>query len=238
MARPAAKQRSSGQLRPRRSARKSPLSPPPAEPTSAFLHLREEFDQEYSLAVDHQEWLVEARRFPELALLAFRRWLRNGGFDVSRVGRAVPPRKSRFKDVVEFKITFDKELKSAFNETLQGPSDESQFELFCRALQIVLSRFGVKTSPLRQVPDQELTLIREIDAFPPGKTSKRFRELSQRCFDEALSDTERTEFLKLALVVESHHLKRLRAAESLSQLRGQDFFQVVDEFGLGKPSDD
>jgi hypothetical protein len=200
--------------------------------------LRNELEKAYARSVDHQDWLFEARWFPEIALLAYRRWLREQGFDTVTVSRSTSARKCRFRDAVAFKIVFDNELSAAFEQALANEFVANQFELFCKAVQTALAKFGIDVSSPQPVSEQERPVMQAIDSLPPDKTARRFRELNQRCFDETLSDTERAEFLKLAVAVESQHLKRLRAAEALSQLRGQDFFEVIDEFGLGKPSDD
>lgn len=233
-----AKQRKSTSLVTRRAVRKPPSSSGLTEPTSAFLMLRNELEEAYAHGVDHQDWLVEARWFPEVALIAYRRWLREQGFDAITVNRRTAARKRRFNDAVAFKIVFDKELSAAFEQALATEFVANQFELFCNAVQTALSKFGIDVSSPQPLLEQERPLMQAIDSLPPDKTARRFRELSQRLSDETLSDAERAEFLKLAVAAESHHLKRLRAAEALSQLRGQDFFEVIDEFGLGKPSDD
>lgn len=214
-----------------------PLASSPTEATFAFLSFMDEFQQAYSREVNHSGWLVEERRFPLLALHAFRRWLRREGFDVE-VKKRPQATKRRSKDAIAFKFVLDKALRLAYERELQDDFGAIQFELFCRAFRAVISRYGFELSAPRQVPERELKFIKVIDSQVTEKTWERYRELNQRCADESLTEADQKKFLKLVEAVEGHHVQRLQAVQSLSRLRREDFFESLNDFGLGKPSDD
>ncbi|MFM9963217.1 MAG: hypothetical protein ACKV2Q_18570 [Planctomycetaceae bacterium] len=231
-----AKQRSLTERAAKRSAAKVPLASP-AEATLAFLAFMDEFHQAYSREVNHSGWLVEEQRFPLLALHAFRRWLRREGFDVE-IQKRMRASKRRSKDAIAFKFTLDKALRLAYERELHEDFGAIQFELFCRAFQAVISRYGFEVSVPRQLPERELKFIKVIDSQVAEKTWERYCVLDQQCADESLTEADQKTFLKLVEAVEGHHVKRLQAVQALSRLRRVDFFETLNDFGLGKPSDD
>ena len=232
-----AKPRNSSQTVAARPVSEVALKPAVPEPTSVFLDFLREFDQAYSREVDQAGWLAEGKRYPQIALLAFRRWLRRDGFDVEVTRCRSLTSKRRFKDAVAFQVTFDKELGSAYEHELQQGFGGIQFEVICRTFGNVLARYGWNLSAAKQLPNRELKLVRVIDSQLPEATCQRYRELSQRCSDETLKPVEHKELLKLVNVVEGHHVQRLQAVQKLARLRGHDFFDLLVDVGLGKPSD-
>ena len=81
-------------------------------------------------------------------------------------------------------------------------------------------------------------MIQTIDSLLPIATKQRFNELRERRQDETLTNAEHNEALELVDLIEGHHVRRMQAAQKLSQLRGTPFLNALDDFGLMKPPHD
>ncbi len=220
-----------------------------AQPAWVFWDFMREFDQAYLGEVQHNHWLVEERRFAEVAIHALRRLLRSHGVDVLISRRPPLAPKHRSAAPLDFKIALNTKLAREYGRDLRGDRktagtvtgafiEGSESERFVRAFQTVFQRYGFEFSPTKPLPKREQALIQTIDSLLPVATRQRYRELSQRCSDETITNAEHKEVLGLIDVIEGHHVQRMQAAQKLAKLRGTPFLNALDEFGLMQPLHD
>ena len=79
-----------------------------------------EFDERYRSEVHHNHWLVEERRFAEVAIHAFRRLLRSHGTDIGILRRPKSSPRHRSADPVDFKIALNTEMAREYGLDLRG----------------------------------------------------------------------------------------------------------------------
>ena len=79
---------------------------------------------------------------------------------------------------------------------------------------------------------EETKLYEQINAAPPDKTRRRYRQLIKKRRAETITKAEYQELLDLTNAVEVAHAKRLEAVIELAKLRGISFDQMLDEVGL------
>ena len=220
-----------------------------AQSAWVFWDFMREFDERYRGEVFHNHWLVEERRFAEVAIHAIRRLLRSHGADITIQRRPKHSPRHRSSDPLNFKIALNTDMAREYgldlreSRKLVGTAPGafiagSESDRFVRAFQTVLVKRGFKFSSTTSVSNRERVLFQKIDSLLPISTKQRYRELSQRCADETITNAEHKEVLKLVDVVEGHHVERIQAAQKLSQLRGTPFLNALDEFGLMKPLHD
>ena len=208
-----------------------------------------EFDDRYRSEVLHNHWLVTERRFAEVAIHAFRRLLRSHGADIVIQRRPKRSPRHRSADPLDFKIALNTDMACEYGLDLRGSRKQagtaaraliegSELDHFVRAFQAVLLKRGFKFSATQLVPKRERSLFQTIDSLLPVATRQRFRELSQRCSAETITNAEHKEVLGLCDVIEGPHVPRMQAARKLSKLRATPFLNALDEFGLMKPLHD
>ena len=219
------------------------------QPAWVFWDFMREFDDRYRSEVLHNHWLVTERRFAEVAIHAFRRLLRSHGADIVIQRRPKRSPRHRSADPLDFKIALNTDMACEYGLDLRGSRKQagtaaraliegSELDHFVRAFQAVLLKRGFKFSATQLVPKRERSLFQTIDSLLPVATRQRFRELSQRCSDETITNAEHKEVLGLCDVIEGHHVQRMQAARKLSKLRATPFLNALDEFGLMKPLHD
>ncbi|MFM9963214.1 MAG: hypothetical protein ACKV2Q_18555 [Planctomycetaceae bacterium] len=94
------------------------------------------------------------------------------------------------------------------------------------------ARRSVKTNVLDAV---ETKLFKRINTALPTETRRRYDELVKKCRSNRISKADHAELLRLTDVVEVAHADRIAAVVELSQYRGVDFDQLLDELGLRTP---
>lgn len=214
-----------------------------------FWDFMREFDERYRSEVHHNHWLVEERRFADVAIHTFRRLLRSHGVDITVLRRPKRAPRQRSSDPLDFKIALNVEMSREYGRDLRSRRDVeanasgaflegSESERFVRAFQAALKKYGIKFSSTQTLPKRERVQFQTIDGLLPIATKQRYRELGQRCEDETLTNAEQKELLELVHVVEMHHVRRMQAAQKLAKLRGTLFLNALDEFGLMQPLHD
>ena len=220
-----------------------------AQPAWVFWDFMREFDERYQSEVHHNHWLVTERRFAEVAIHAFRRLLRSHGADIVIQQRPKRSPRHRSADPLDFKIALNTDMAREYGLDLResrkhadhSPEafiEGSESDRFVNAFQAVLLKRGFKFSATQLIPKRERPLFQTIDSLLPVVTRQRFRELSQRCSDETITNAEHKEVLGLGDIIEGHHVQRMQAARKLSKLRGTLFLNALDEFGLMQPLHD
>lgn len=105
-------------------------------------------------------------------------------------------------------------------------------ELIVDALQARFSRTPKAGTVLSL---EESRLITIINTVLPNETRQRYRELTQKCRQESITELEHAELLPLIEQVESLHATRVEAVFRLSQLRKADFTETMKQMGLTDP---
>ena len=91
---------------------------------------------------------------------------------------------------------------------------------------------AVKTHVLDAV---ETKLFERINTVLPTETRRRYDELVKKRRGNRISKAEYAELLRLTDEVEVAHAARIAAVVELSQYRGVDFVELLDELGLRTP---
>ena len=81
----------------------------------------------------------------------------------------------------------------------------------------------------------ETKLFERINTVRPTETRRRYDELVKKRRGNRISKAEYAELLRLTDEVEVAHAARITAVVELSQYRGVDFDELLDELGLRTP---
>lgn len=100
------------------------------------------------------------------------------------------------------------------------------------ALLAVIDRLRAADDPFGALSEDEVQLQREISCELPADVRERYLHLSGRCQQETLTTAEHRELIELIDVVETNHAARLSRVLKLAQLRGTDFDELMQQFGL------
>ena len=85
------------------------------------------------------------------------------------------------------------------------------------------------------LPAREAFLLQHINNGLPVELHEKYRKLMTKSADEALTEEEHQELLKLVPVVEAKQVERLKYLVELAQLRNTSVDDLMDQLGIAPP---